>query len=167
MFGRRLGDMIHGMEEQGWDRDATFVLLCLVRELFYQYIEKVDFGNGSVHERVSKSGIWDSISYRTVGGNPAGTCVIVARNTGTGPLTMRWILDSSICNLISLDLVKSAVGIYDQDNHRPSAIVQGRQQHREGNRDASYRSVYLQLMDDLVETGAPEPIVHYGTVGFL
>ncbi|RSM52207.1 hypothetical protein DMH03_40700 [Amycolatopsis sp. WAC 01376] len=159
IYGRCARDLVEAMEREGWGRDGTHVLLSLVRQYLMQYAEKVSAG---VHAELSRSAeVWDSVVYRTHTANTYAAAVVIARVTGCGPLTTGWIMDSAICDAISMDLCKSATQVYQQDDHQPTRGP------LEAMRHIGYHSAYLDLMDDLVYTGAPEPLVHFGRAGFL
>ncbi|OTA67205.1 hypothetical protein K449DRAFT_389929 [Hypoxylon sp. EC38] len=68
-----------------------------------------------------------------------------------------------------MDLGKSALRVYQVDNHNPTATFGPREtkQKLQARRQVGYHSIYLDLMDDLVNTGCPEPLVHYASAGFL
>ncbi|KAF4631823.1 hypothetical protein G7Y89_g6307 [Cudoniella acicularis] len=180
MYGRSARDLVEVMVNEGWGRDAMHVLLSLVRQYLFQYVEKVDFDTGTdhigLHAALSQfSAVWDSTVYRTYTANTYGAAVLVGRVTDSGPLTSTWLVDSAICDAISMDLAKSALRVYEQDNHIPTkagATYQHRQaqaqaQTLERQRQIGYHSVYLDLIDDLVLSGAPDPIAHFGRSGFL
>jgi hypothetical protein len=61
-----------------------------------------------------------------------------------------------------MDLCKSAMDVYRHDHHQPTAHDQ-----HEQRRQAAYHSVYLDLIDELVTSGAPDDLVHFGRAGFL
>ena len=172
MYGRSARAIFEDLAHEGWDRDATHILLALVRQYFLQYAEKVDFdieGNGGLHSILSRTpGVWDSTVYRTHTANTYTAAVVIARVTSSGPLSNTWIMDSSICDAISMDLAKSALRVYQLDNHQPTAGAgHADTQELTRQRKAGYHTIYLDLIDDLVFTGAPEPIVHFGRAGFL
>ncbi|KAI0110916.1 hypothetical protein GGR51DRAFT_84596 [Nemania sp. FL0031] len=165
-------DLFMELEQEGWGRDATHVLLAFVRQCFFQYAEKVDFnveGRVGVHSMLSRTcGMWDSAVYRTHSANTFTVAVVIARILSSGPLSSTWIMDSAICDAISMDLAKSALKVYQQDDHQPTAgsgEVDSEQLVHQ--RNTAYHSIYLDLIDDLTFTGAPEPIVHFGQAGFL
>ncbi|KAJ8130421.1 hypothetical protein O1611_g3209 [Lasiodiplodia mahajangana] len=165
-------DVFVDLEREGWGRDATHLLLVLIRQYFFQYVEKVGFdveGNVGLHSMLNRTaGTWDSVVYRTHTANTFTAAVLIARISSSGPLSNTWIMDSSICDAISMDLVKSALQIYQQDNHQPTAgSGEANREELVHQRKAAYHSIYLELIDDLVFTGAPEPIVHFGQAGFL
>ncbi|KAF9894967.1 hypothetical protein FE257_004590 [Aspergillus nanangensis] len=168
MYGFSARDVIETMVNQGWGRDATHALLALVREYLLQYAEKVDFGKTpkvGLHSALSQSiEVWDSVVYRTHTANCYGVGIVVCRIAGSSPLTETWLNDAAICDCVSMDLCKSTLRIYQHDDHAPTA---GNAKDVEVNRKAGYHSVYLDLIDDLVFSGAPESAVHYGRAGFL
>ncbi|MER7835832.1 hypothetical protein ABTY98_07930 [Streptomyces sp. NPDC096040] len=167
MYGRSVPDLVQAMDAADWGRDATHALLSLVRQAVVQYAEKMDFHPGNeqigLHAELSDSpDMWDGVMFRGNTGNAYGTAIMVARNSGTGPVSFNWLMDSAICDCLSMDLCKSALGIYSVDNHQPTS-----NETRSEERKANYRSIYLDLIDDLVFSGAPEPLVHFGRSGFL
>ncbi|KAI2620170.1 hypothetical protein GGS26DRAFT_314997 [Hypomontagnella submonticulosa] len=174
MYGLSFRDLVGQMVAEGWGRDAMRILLCTIRQYFFQYIEKVDFedtvnGNGGVHALISRtSEVWDSIVYRTHTANAQASSIVVGRATAS-TLSEDWLLCSNINNCISMDLAKSALHVYEQDNHMPTASFgpQRTQQGMQGQRRLGYHSIYLDLLDDLVDTGCPEPLVNFASSGFL
>lgn len=167
MYGRSVRDLVRAMDEAGWGRDAVHALLSLIRQAIVQYAEKMDFRPGDEHvglhdELKNSPDMWDGVIFRGNTGNAYGTAIMVARNSDTGPVSFPWLMDSAVCDCLSMDLCKSTLGIYSVDNHQPTSNG-----HRSEKRKASYRSIYLDLIDDLVFTGAPEPLVHFGRSGFL
>ncbi|WP_327750254.1 MULTISPECIES: hypothetical protein [unclassified Streptomyces] len=167
MYGRSVPDLVRAMDAAGWGRDAVHALLSLVRQAIVQYAEKMDFPPGDEHVGLQAAlndspNMWDGVMFRGNTGNAYGTAIMVARNSATGPVSFPWLMDSAICDCLSMDLCKSALGIYSTDDHQPTSST-----HRADERKASYRSIYLDLIDDLVFAGAPEPLVHFGRSGFL
>ncbi|MER5888654.1 hypothetical protein ABT160_32920 [Streptomyces sp. NPDC001941] len=167
MYGRSVRDLMADMDRSGWGSDAPNILLALIRQYTLQYAEKAAFGHGhghrSVHDQLNEaSGVWDSVVYRTHTANTYGASVVVGRTMDSGPVTETWLMDSSICDAISMDLCKSALRVYAHDDHMPTANAQ-----TEREREGGYHSVYLDLIDDLVATGAPDATVHFGRSGFL
>ncbi len=167
MYGRTVGDIISALDDQGWGHDAVHALLALVRQYLFQYAEKLDFVSGrersSMHSRLNDSaGVWDAVIYHTYSGNPYGCLLGVARLWDAGPCSNTWLTDAAICDGISMDLCKSAMGIYQLDLYQPTA-----DEHRAQQRQTAYQSVYLDLIDDLVASGAPDALVHYAHAGFL
>jgi hypothetical protein len=167
MYGRSVPDLARAMDAAGWGHDAVHALLSLIRQSIAQYAEKMDFRPGDAHvglhdELKNSPSMWDGVIFRGNTGNAYGTAITVARNSGTGPVSFPWLMDSALCDCLSMDLCKSMLGIYSVDNHQPTSNG-----HRTEKRKASYRSIYLDLIDDLVFTGAPEPLVHFGRSGFL
>ncbi|KAI0874265.1 hypothetical protein GGS24DRAFT_459823 [Hypoxylon argillaceum] len=88
---------------------------------FLQYAAKVDFdteSNTGLHSMLSRTtGTWDSVVYRTYTADMFPAAVVGARISSSGPWSSTWIMDSGICNAISMDLAKSAWQIYQQDDH--------------------------------------------------
>lgn len=176
MHGRGVWAVAEALEQAGWGQDATYMVLVLVRQYLVQYVEKVDrLGSGpeakagarttGLHDTLAAAGIWDSVVYRTHTANCWGLAVAIARGYQTGPVMAVWHADSSICDALSMDLCKSALGIDAQDDFQPTAPAYD---HDEVSaRKSAYHAVYLDLIDDLVQSGAPEPLVHYGRAGFL
>ncbi|WP_338899207.1 hypothetical protein WBG99_29495 [Streptomyces sp. TG1A-60] len=167
MYGRSVPDLMRAMDTAGWGRDAVHALLSLVRQSVFQYAEKMDFCPGDEHVGLQAAlnnspNMWDGALFRGNTGNAYGTAIMVARSSATGPVSFPWLMDSAICDCLSMDLCKSALGIYSTDDHQPTSGT-----YRADERKASYRSIYLDLIDDLVFTGAPEPLVHFGRSGFL
>jgi hypothetical protein len=167
MYDRTVGDLMREMDAAGWGHDAVHALLSLVRQAIVQYAEKMDFRPGEtqvgLHEALNSSpNMWDGVIFRGNTGNAYGTAIMVVRNSGAGPVSFPWLMDSAICDCLSMDLSKSALGVYSVDNHQPTS-----NDRRSESRKASYRSIYLDLIDDLVFTGAPESLVHFGRSGFL
>jgi hypothetical protein len=167
LYGRSVGDVIAALEEQGWGRDALHALLALVRQYVFQYAEKLDFaragGSGGLHARLNEAdGVWDAVLYRTHSANTYGCVIGAARLGRAGPCTTQWLLDSAICDAVSMDLCKSALDVYQHDLHQPTA-----DERRARRRETAYHSVYLDLIDDLVAGGAPDAVVHFGHAGFL
>jgi hypothetical protein len=167
MYGRSIGDLASAMDSQGWGRDGVHALLSLVRQYIVQYVEKVDFGwspaRVGLHARLNEAAaLWDAILYRTHTANTYGAAIVVGRVCESGPSSFTWLMDSAICDALSMDLCKSAMDVYQYDDHQPTAGTRD-PQHRE----AAYHSVYLDLIDDLVFSGAPDTLVHFGRAGFL
>ncbi|AJT63910.3 hypothetical protein T261_2226 [Streptomyces lydicus] len=167
MYGRSVGDIVAAMDEQGWGHDAVHALLALVRQYLCQYAEKLDHtptpGRAGLHARLNNSsGVWDAAIYRTHSANTYGCLIGVARLYDSGPASSTWLLDSSICDAISMDLCKSAMDVYRLDAHQPTASEQ-----LASRRQTAYHSVYLDLIDDLVASGAHDALVHFGRAGFL
>ncbi len=166
LYGHSVGSVIAALEGEGWRHDAVHALLSLVRESVYQYAEKVDHaaaGGAGLHARLNDSaGVWDACVYRMHSANNYGCGVVVARVCGTGPVTFGWLMDSGMADAISMDLAKSALDVYRLDAHQPTAGPRPA-----GLRQQAYHSVYLDLIDDLVRSGAPEGLVHYGRAGLL
>jgi hypothetical protein len=160
MYGRSAADLAAAMDEQGWGPDGPRALLSLVRQYVLQYAEKAHAG---VHPRLNElAGVWDAVIYRTHTANTYGAAIVVARACETGPASFAWLMDSSVCDAISMDLCKSAMDVYRQDHHQPTA-----HDRHEARRQAAYHSLYLDLIDDLVAGGAPDDLVHFGRAGFL
>ncbi len=160
MYGRSVADLAAAMDAQGWGRDGVHALLSLVRQYIVQYVEKVDDG---LHPTLnSKTGIWDAVIYRTHTANTYGAAIAVGRVCEAGPAPWTALMDSSICDAISMDLCKTAMNVYQFDNHPPTA-----HEHQERRRQTAYHSLYLDLIDDLVTSGAPDALVHFGRAGFL
>ncbi|MCS7483817.1 hypothetical protein ACFFQW_38410 [Umezawaea endophytica] len=160
MYDRSVAALATALDTEGWGHDGVHVLLSLVRQYILQYVEKL---TSEVHDQLNLGrNIWDALVYRTHTANTFGAVIAVARLSKTGPATQTWLMDSSICDAISMDLCKSALDVYQHDHHRPTA-------HRtsERHRRTAYHSIYLDLIDDLVSSGAPEPLVHFGRAGFL
>ncbi|KAI0378390.1 hypothetical protein F5Y04DRAFT_261924 [Hypomontagnella monticulosa] len=174
IYGLSLRDLIEEMVKEGWGRDATHILLATIRQYFVQYIEKVEFKdtineNDSFHTQISRTNeVWDSIVYRTHSANTYATAVIVGR--GSVPtLQEDWLACCSINCCLSMDLAKSALSIYEQDNHMPTASF-GIPKTRRGlhkQRKTRYHSVYLDLEDDIANNGCPELLAHFASSGFL
>ncbi|KAJ8122559.1 hypothetical protein ONZ43_g1279 [Nemania bipapillata] len=172
MYKRSARDVFAELEREGWGRDAAYLLLALIRQYILQYAEKIDsnvesMGLHSIFSRTSK--MWDSAVYRTHTANSLAAAIIIARVSSSGPLSITWAMDSAICDAISMDLAKSALQVYQQDDHQPTAGSGNDANRKElvHQRNTAYHSIYLGLIDDLVLTGAPEPIVHFGRAGFL
>ncbi|KAI1390749.1 uncharacterized protein F4822DRAFT_394345 [Hypoxylon trugodes] len=175
MYGRSFRDLIEEITEEGWGQDATRILLSTLRQYFFQYLEKVEFednarGGTGIHALMGRrEGVWDSIVYRT---HTAGTypCVVVCcRILGLDTLKEDWLLASSINNAISMDLSKSTLRVYKQDNFQPTASYSkdASQKELEVRRATGYHSVYLDLLDDMVNTGCPTGVTHFASSGFL
>ncbi|CAG9974114.1 unnamed protein product, partial [Clonostachys byssicola] len=176
MYGRTCRDLMQVMDQEHWGADGIHVLLSLLRQYLFQYAEKVDFENGlghiGLHTQLSQTrAVWDSVVYRTYTANTYGAAIVIGRVTASGPLTATWLVDSAICDAISMDLAKSGLRVYEQDNHIPTDVgtnQAGEQMRKlERERRTEYHSVYLDLIDDLVDSGAPDAIVHFGRSGFL
>ncbi|OTA94609.1 hypothetical protein M434DRAFT_383100 [Hypoxylon sp. CO27-5] len=175
MYGRSLRDLVKEMVEEGWDRDATHVLLSIARQFVLQYIEKVDFednarSNNGIHAQMGRDEeVWDSIVYRTHTANTYVASIIVARAAALPEINGDWLFCSAVNDAISMDLGKSALRVYQLDNHNPTATFgpKEKKQKIQARRQVGYHSIYLDLMDDLVNTGCPEPLVHYASAGFL
>ncbi|KAF4592091.1 hypothetical protein GQ602_002390 [Ophiocordyceps camponoti-floridani] len=176
LYGRTCRSLVEEMDEENWGRDGIHVLASLIRQYLVQYIEKVEDHDSSkgkgIHDQLNdSSGVWDSTIFHTHTGNTYGVLIMVARLHDTGLLRNEWLWDSSVCNLISLDVSKSAMGIYTIDDFAPTAIRgesnadNTRRVHAERSR--KYRSLYSDLMDDLVYSNAPECIVNYAHSGFM
>ncbi|MGB3439142.1 MAG: hypothetical protein WBA97_10365 [Actinophytocola sp.] len=160
MYGRSVADLAAAMDEQGWRRDGVHALLSLVRQYIVQYVEKVHDG---LHPMLnSKPGVWDAVIYRTHTANTYGAAVVVRRVCKAGPVSWTSLMDSSICDAISMDLCKATMNVYQFDNHPPAA-----HENHEQRRKTAYHSLYLDLIDALVAAGAPDAIVHFGRAGFL
>ncbi|WP_147465207.1 hypothetical protein [Streptomyces sp. 1114.5] len=167
MYGRSAADVVAAMDEQGWGHDAVHALLALVREYFFQYVEKLDHAptNGQVglHAQLNDSpSAWDASVYRMNSANNYGCSIGLARICDTGPASFSWLMDSSIADAISMDLAKSALDVYRLDVHQPTA-----NQQLASRRQRAYHSIYLDLIDDLVASGAHDSLVHYGRAGLL
>ncbi|KAI0850108.1 hypothetical protein F5Y00DRAFT_40581 [Daldinia vernicosa] len=170
LYGRSLRNLVQAMVNDNWGRDATHVLLCSIRQLIFQYVEKVEFEGGAksnvgIHAQMGgrhAEGIWDSIVLRTHTAGTYACMIIVSRIAGLGLLKENWVLGSSSSACISMDLAKSAARIYHVDNHQPTVSFgeQNMQPTLERRRKIGYHSVYLDMMDDLVNTGCPEPLLH-------
>lgn len=170
MYGLSVLDVVRIMESEGWDRDATHLVLSLVRQYLVQYAEKVDPGIG-IHAAFGRCGsVWDSAVYRSHTANAYGAAILVGRITGSGPVTSTWLCDAALCDAMSLDLAKSALQVYKQDDFMPTKSGAGMHKQRaralERQRQAAYQSLYLDLIDDLVSSGAPDSIVNFGRAGF-
>lgn len=160
MYGRSLADLAAVFDATGWGHDGAHALLTLVRQYIVQYVEKTV---ADIHNRLTAlPTVWDSTLFRLHTANSYGVAIMVARIHGTGPVRTQWLTDSGICNCLSMDLAKSAADIYQHDQYPPTAHPSDEQR-----RQAAYHSIYLDLMDDLVATGVPEPLVHFGRSGFL
>ncbi|MEV5508460.1 hypothetical protein [Streptomyces orinoci] len=167
MYGWSVRDLMRAMDTADWGRDGVHALLSLIRQSILQYAEKMDFHPGAEHlglhtELNGSTNMWDGVIFRGHTGNAYGTAITVARNSRVGPLSFTWLMDSAICDCLSMDLCKSAIGVYSADNHQPTS-----HKDRSADKKASYRSIYLDLIDDLVFSGAPEPLVQFGSSGFL
>jgi hypothetical protein len=161
LYGRTVADLAIALDEQGWGPSGALALLSLVRQYVVQYLEKADRG---LHRRLNAlTGVWDAVVYRTHTANCYGAALVVARVCDAGAATFTWLQDSAICDAISMDLCKIAMDVYRHDRHQPTRTDDD---HEPGRRDA-YHSLYLDLIDDLVTSGAPEPLVHFGRAGFL
>lgn len=176
LYGRTCRDLVKTMVEEGWARDATHVLLSLIRQYLLQYAEKIGFNGssieGGIHASLSQScQVWDSTVYRTYTANTYGAAVVIGRVTRSGPLTTTWLIDSAICDAISMDLAKSCLRVYQQDNHIPTTAERQpniyTKQGLELMREDGYHSIYLDLIDALVHSSCPDPLVHFGHSGFL
>ncbi|PHH80577.1 hypothetical protein CDD80_836 [Ophiocordyceps camponoti-rufipedis] len=174
LYGQSCRSLVKEMVEDNWGRDGIHVLASLIRQYLTQYIEKLEDHDPSrgigTHDQLNdSSGVWDSAIFRMHTGNTYGVLIIVARLHGTGLLRNEWLLDSSVCNLISLDICKSALGIYNLDDFAPTAIRgepnADKRVHPE--RNGKYHSLFLDLIDDLVCSGAPESLVNYARSGFV
>ncbi|GAA1170685.1 hypothetical protein F4556_006077 [Kitasatospora gansuensis] len=161
LYGHGVDDLVAAMDEEGWGHDAVHALLSLVRQWVYQYAEKLDHGQGGLHARLNDStGIWDACVFRMHSANNYGCGIAVARAGDTGPVSFDWLMGSGMADAISMDLAKSALDVYRLDAHQPTANGEF-----DAVRQQAYHSVYLDLIDDLVESGAPEELVHYGRAG--
>ncbi|KAI0131206.1 hypothetical protein F4814DRAFT_405288 [Daldinia grandis] len=169
LYGRSLRDLVQAMVDNHWGRDATHVLLGFIRQLIFQYVEKAEFegtanSDAGIHAQMGRhaEGIWDSIVLRTHTAGTYACMIIISRGAGLGLLKENWILSSSSNACISMDLAKSAARIYQVDNHQPTASFgdQNMQPTLERRRRVGYHSVCLDMMDDLVNTGCPEPLLH-------
>ncbi|KAI1652514.1 hypothetical protein F4813DRAFT_308508 [Daldinia decipiens] len=169
LYGRSLRDLVQAMVNDNWGRDATHVLLDCIRQLIFQYAEKVEFegtanSDTGIHAQMGlhAEGIWDSIVLRTHSAGTYACMIIVSRIAGLGLLEENWVLGSSSNSCISMDLAKSAARIYQVDNHQPTISFgeKSMQPTLERRRKTGYHSVYLDMMDDLVSTGCPEPLLH-------
>ncbi|KAI0139426.1 hypothetical protein F4776DRAFT_677493 [Hypoxylon sp. NC0597] len=175
MYGRSLRDLVKEMVDEGWGRDATHILLSSVRQFFLQYIEKVEFEdnakyNNGIHAQMGRDEqVWDSIVYRTHTANTYVVAIVVARAAALSEINGDWLFCSAVNDAISMDLGKSALRVYQIDNHNPTATFGPKEtkQKLQARRQVGYHSIYLDLMDDLVNTGCPEPLVHYASAGFL
>jgi hypothetical protein len=166
VYGRTMRDLAQSLDAHGWGLDGVHLILSLVRQYIVQYAEKAEFhlspGPTGLHARLNgATGVWDSVIYRTHTANTYGAAVAVSRIQDCGPATFGWLMDSSICDAISMDLCKSALMIYSHDLHQPTAGGPERQ------RQTAYHSTYLDLIDDLADSGAPEPLIHFARAGFL
>ncbi|MDT0452732.1 hypothetical protein [Streptomyces hesseae] len=167
MYGRSAADLAQVMDEQGWGSDGPQVMLALIRQFMLQYAEKVehasDPGRTRLKAHLNKTpNMWDALIYRTHTANCYGVAIAVGRVLGSGPSSFTWLWDSSICNATSMDLCKHPIEIYGYDYQNATASPRFFHQRR-----TAYRSIYLDLIDDLVASGAPEALVHYGRSGFL
>ncbi|KAI1411938.1 hypothetical protein F5Y13DRAFT_164715 [Hypoxylon sp. FL1857] len=175
MYGRSLRDLVKEMVDEGWGRDATHILLSSVRQFFLQYIEKVEFedntkSNTGIHALMGRDEkVWDSIVYRTHTANTYVVAIVVARSRALPEINGDWLFCSAVNDAVSMDLGKSALRVYQEDNHNPTATFGPKEtkQKLQTQRQTGYHSIYLDLMDDLVNTGCPEPLVHYASAGFL
>ncbi|KAK6954962.1 hypothetical protein Daesc_002591 [Daldinia eschscholtzii] len=169
LYGRSLRDLVQAMVDDNWGRDAVHVLLSFVRQLIFQYVEKVEFegtvnSDAGIHAQAGKhaDSVWDSIVLRTHTGGTYVGMILISRIAGLGMLEENWILGSAANSCISMDLAKSAARIYHVDNHQPTLSFgeQSKQSTFEKRRKVGYHSVYLDMMDDLAGTGCPEPLLH-------
>ncbi|KAI1472046.1 uncharacterized protein F4812DRAFT_203198 [Daldinia caldariorum] len=181
LYGRSLRDLVQAMVGANWGRDATHVLLGFVRQLLFQYVEKAEFegtvnGAAGIHAQTGRDAdsVWDSVVLRTHTAGTYACMIIVSRMAGLGPLDERWVLGSSANSCVAMDLAKSAARIYHVDNHQPTLSFGGQgkdkstQQQQEQEqptpgerrRKVGYHSVYLDMMDDLVDAGCPELLLH-------
>ncbi|MGF1426425.1 hypothetical protein [Kitasatospora sp. LaBMicrA B282] len=146
--------MVAALERLGWRHDAVHALLSLVRESVHQYAEKLDHtvaGSTGLPARLNDAaGVWDACVYRLHSANTYGCGIVVARACGTGPATSGWLMDSAMADAISMDLAKSALDVYRLDVHQPTAGPR-----TAADRQQAYHGVYLDLIDDLVRSGAP------------
>jgi hypothetical protein len=167
IYGRSLPDMVTALDRHGWGADATHMLLSLTRQYILQYTEKADFdptaGRSRLEAELNRAAeVWDSVVYHLLTANTYGGAIVVGRTHHIGPARFDWHMDASICDCVSMNLGKSAQGIYQVDDFSPTDHDSLRTQ-----RETGYHSVYLDLIDDLVHGGAPEPLVNYGRSGLL
>lgn len=160
IYGHSGASMAAAMDEQGWGSDGVHAVLSLVREYIVQYAEKVD--PRLYQTLTSAPGVWDATVFRGHTANAYGMALNLAHIQHSGPASFTWIMDSGICDCISMDLCKFALGIYHHDEFRPT-----RHSDHEQRRQRDYHSIYLDLLDDLVVTGAPEPLLQFAYAGFL
>ncbi len=165
LYQRSAADLATALDDQGWGRHGVHAMLAVARQYLLQHAEKT---HPTLHRTLNAlDGVWDAVVYRTHTANTYGAVIAIEEvcdQVGDlGDVTWTWRMDSAICDAISMDLAKTAaLDVYHVDDHQPTAHDQ--HTHR---RKTGYHSVYLDLIDDLVTTGAPEPVVHFGCSGFL
>ncbi|PYI35376.1 hypothetical protein BP00DRAFT_412310 [Aspergillus indologenus CBS 114.80] len=165
-YGLSGRDIIDQMVKEGWKQDATHALLTEVRQFIYQYVEKVDyhFGN-TIHETLNTTApVWDGALWHTNSGNIYGMNLVIQHAVDVGPCTYGWIYDSAICDTIAMSLGKSATTIFQLDLFPP---VKAEDQSARARKQAEYYSLLIDLSSDLVTSGAPEPLIHFGLCATL
>jgi hypothetical protein len=178
MFQMSAYDMIQQMQTNGWGRDATHVLLSLVLQYILQYAEKVEIHQkedprSRLHGVLSQSStVWDSTVYRARTADTLGVLICLARIEDTGTLPDSWFFEAGICNCIAMDLGKMTTRVYKHDMTRPTKTIvtndrSEKQEESEMSRRAKYHSLYLDLMDRLLDSGAPDIVPRFGSAGFL
>jgi hypothetical protein len=165
LYQRSAADVAVALDVQGWGRHGVQAMLALARQYILQHAEKT---HPALHATLNAlDGVWDAVIYRTYTANTYGAAIVIEQVcdqvVDLSEVTWTWRMDSAICDAISMDLAKSAaLDVYHVDDHQPTAHDQ--HVHR---RKIGYHSLYLDLIDDLVTTGAPDPLVHFGRSGFL
>ncbi|MEU6313804.1 hypothetical protein [Streptomyces sp. NPDC047014] len=165
LYERSAADLAVALDHQGWGRHGVHAMLAMARQYLLQYAEKT---HRALHPRLNDlESVWDAVIYRTYTANTYGAAIAIEQVCGQvcdlNEITWTWRMDSAICDAISMDLAKTAaLDIYHVDNHQPTAHAQHARR-----RETGYHSLYLDLIADLVATGAPDPLVHFGRSGFL
>ena len=115
VLGHTLADLVDGLRSEGMHpEDVEFAKMCLLREFVVQYLEKTD-------PRVREMVLGETMAMsqlRSITGNTHGVAVCLAaargvRTEGTRDIMLEL---SGVCDALSVDMAKEAIGVLDGEN---------------------------------------------------